>query len=328
MWTISGYDWDRAIITAAHCTGTVGYVQGTVFYQPKLDSSDNRVGEEVTDPPFQNYQDPEINCAAQGVYCRMTDVALVSIDDSVRATRGQILRPISKDHWRGPVDLHYNEAVLRITQKYTSTIPGVTLEKIGQRTGWTYGEVFETCVARPSNELTGAQRLFWVLCADGVEMGVYHGDSGAPVFRVTGSNTIAAYGVVFSGDPRYEGSNQYGSYYKRTYYSPFEPIGDEFPQATRLWPIAVTVDIVGPSQIEAGESAQWVARPTTNHSPPHTFRWYKNGQLVGTDSTYTTGSPWDFTLRVEFEDSHMWFDDDELDIDVVRDGPGGPGGPG
>lgn len=323
-WTIAGDNWERAIITAAHCTGQVGQDNDDVFFQPDstYGAGANRVGEESWDPAFQNYDSPEIDCRPWMNHCRLSDVALISMDDTVTAKRGHFARPIERVRWRGSVDVSsYVSQALEVTQKYTSTIPGVILEKIGRTTGWTYGDVFETCALRPSNHGHNLAQ-FWVLCADGVHMGGYRGDSGAPVFRVTGSTTVAAYGVVFSIDPDYTGSNQYGTYSKRTYYSPFGAIGDEFPGAT-MWPLAVKVDIDGPTQINAGEEAQWSAEPTGGYAP-YTYRWYKNGQLVGTGSTYSTSSPWDFDLRVEMEDGHDWFDAHEMTI-FVDGGLGGGG---
>lgn len=66
---------------------------------------------------------------------------------------------------------------------------------------------------------------------------------------------------------------------------------------------ALQVYIEGPASVEPYSTNTWLAVASYG-SPPYTYRWYWNGQFVGTGATYTAqaGEP-DFQLRVEVTDA-------------------------
>ena len=70
------------------------------------------------------------------------------------------------------------------------------LDKVGITTGWTYGVVRHTCY----DKWDGFYRLA-VLCNDIVEMPVYHGDSGSPVFQYSEeSGSAYLWGILWAGN--------------------------------------------------------------------------------------------------------------------------------
>lgn len=70
---------------------------------------------------------------------------------------------------------------------------GLTLDKVGIRTGWTYGEVTGTCMDRI---LVKQSKNHLMYCLERAEIYVAQGDSGGPVFLYDGSNGGVYYGVV------------------------------------------------------------------------------------------------------------------------------------
>lgn len=300
MWNVSGPNWQRAVATAAHCLPPVGSADTTVW----ITQNSTRIGVEWLDPPFQDYYSQPANCAIDD--CRLSDLALGRYDEDVKATRGHIARPISKSRTRGPIEYSGH---LMVTAKYTVPTVGMILNKVGQTTGWTWGDVEQTCTDRY------ADGGYWVLCSDRVDAGAYHGDSGAPVFRETGGNTVGMYGSLWGGHGSIE-FNGYGPYYEQFWMSSFDAIDYEFDI---MWPVLFQANIDGPQVLAPYENGTWAALPSGGYAP-HEFRWYKNGYLVGTDSTYT-GNDWEsFELRLEVKDRFGWFDSDQRTV-MVDEGP-------
>lgn len=74
-------------------------------------------------------------------------------------------------------------------------IRGEVLHKVGVATGWTFGEVYETCADVP---LLGFPSLR-IVCTDKANLLARGGDSGAPVFVPNfTTGTAAFYGIVVS----------------------------------------------------------------------------------------------------------------------------------
>lgn len=189
-------------ITAAHCTTSPGFLHPDSAYQETVSPS-KKVGLEERDPVrFQGGDCPS------GWYCRWTDAALIRYDQASLMQRGIIER----------TQLNSITVVSDTTQRWKvidddngctgsgcSIIMGDPVEKVGRTTGWTSGEVVETCVCVevrgpadwPSNTI--------LLCQDWVGEGsatpiADGGDSGAVVFDRSGCCNATLYGILVGGD--------------------------------------------------------------------------------------------------------------------------------
>jgi hypothetical protein len=71
---------------------------------------------------------------------------------------------------------------------------GATVNKVGRTTGWTQGNITNTCVN------TGVQGTKLVqLCQTFVSAGVGAGDSGSDVFEITSSTDVKLAGILWGG---------------------------------------------------------------------------------------------------------------------------------
>ena len=83
-----------------------------------------------------------------------------------------------------------------VTATSNSVLVGQTLHKVGNVTGWTFGDVTATCVDKKQ-----AITNVWIVCSDVAGMFCADGDSGSPVF-IAGWNLTAIFvGVVWGKDP-------------------------------------------------------------------------------------------------------------------------------
>lgn len=193
----SGGPYVTGFITASHCTPPLGGgVNGTQFYQPV--SGGNYAGIEIRDPLFAGNK-----CWNTGQDCRESDAALISYSStSPDLVPGSIFKTTSKDRNSGSIQIpSYNRRFY--IKDIDNFIPeGVETQKIGARTGWTYGTGTDICRDFTVGSLT-------YVCQNVVQAGADNGDSGAPVFGLTASSdSVFFYGTLSGGyssggDPYY-----------------------------------------------------------------------------------------------------------------------------
>ena len=177
-------DGQRGFVTNSHCTDKPGGVERTRYSQGGA-----RVGVEVADPKYT-----ERDGCSKGRRCRLSDSAFVATKgvkrntDALAATRSQ-------NDMKDP-DTTVAKQLDIVRQKET-TVSGEKLDKIGRTTGWTYGEVEDTCVTVnvfEGDEDTGRT----LLCQDVIAAGAGDGDSGAPVFSYAGDkNKVTLRGIMW-----------------------------------------------------------------------------------------------------------------------------------
>jgi hypothetical protein len=176
----------EGFVTNSHCTTNRGTVDGTLYYQPLNQIADEFIGTEVLDPPF--FQ--RTNGCPRGKLCRWSDSAYVSRASGVTATRGAIARTTGPNN--GSLEI---AGSFRIGSELSGNSPvGTVLNKVGRTTGWTQGTVTNSCV----NTGVSGSRIV-MLCQDFVSAGVGGGDSGSPVFRIVGNNTVQLSGTLWGG---------------------------------------------------------------------------------------------------------------------------------
>jgi len=159
-------DGTSVMVTASHCTSTMwGLDPSTVSYcQPYCgypDGVGGYVGAEWRDPAARS-------CAYQGP-CRNSDVA--SIGNPYMSDFGWVALPTYGDPDSGSVVRYKFGGIAQITSEYPSPAVGVEINKVGVRTGWTYGYVQRTCVDVKISTPTWP-RNGWLKCMSEGNLGV------------------------------------------------------------------------------------------------------------------------------------------------------------
>jgi hypothetical protein len=196
----------KGFVTASHCTNTQGGVENTAYYQPLQSSSGGQIATEVEDPAYVR----NAPGCPKGRKCRYSDAARAVYANPLHQALGSIARTSAA-----------NNGSLEITGTFSigsndcgtlgGCIPaGQTVNKVGRTTGWTSGNVTNTCV---NTGVSGTNIV--QLCQSFVSAGVAGGDSGSDVFQGTSSVKLA--GILWGG-------SQSG---KQFVYSPFGNVTKE-----------------------------------------------------------------------------------------------------
>lgn len=180
----------KGFVTASHCTNRQGGVEGTAYYQPLSSVDGTQIATEVEDPAYVRNG----SGCPKGRVCRYSDAARAVYTNGANQALGLIAQT------SGP-----NNGSLTITGSFSITSDdcgttggcltvGATVNKVGRTTGWTAGNITNTCVTTGVSGTNIVQ-----LCQTFVSAGVGGGDSGSDVFQITGS-TVKLAGVLWGGD--------------------------------------------------------------------------------------------------------------------------------
>lgn len=177
-------------VTASHCSDRQGSADRTLYYQPLNQVADEFIGTEIADPRFFRN-----NGCPQGRKCRFSDANFSDGDDAVTFTLGGIAKTTGTND--GSLE---KAGEFSITAEASGNAAvGETLNKVGRTTGWTQGQVTRSCV---NTNVFGSN--ITLLCQDFVENNDVQiaagGDSGSPVFRITGGNNVALNGTLWGGN--------------------------------------------------------------------------------------------------------------------------------
>ena len=203
---------EASFITASHCTNTQGGVEGTKYYQPLSSVDPTVIATEVEDPPYLKG-----GKCPRGKKCRYSD-----------ASRARYSSGISSNYaiasTSGP-----NNNSLTVTGSWavgggdytTTNFPiGLQVNKVGRTTGWTQGNVTNTCVNTNVSGSQITQLCQTFVSAPGGAVVVKGGDSGSGVF--TGTNNATIVGILWGG-------NGSGTQYV---FSPLKQVRDELGPIT------------------------------------------------------------------------------------------------
>jgi hypothetical protein len=182
--TLGFNDGTGAFITNSHCTTTQGGVENTPYGQPLL--SAGTVAVEVTDPPYFTG-----GACPSNRRCRRSDAARAQYQSGIQGAFRQIARTAAPNRKRN---------ALEITGSFTITgellsggVVGNIVNKVGRTTGWTQGQITNVGVNTnvSGSNITQLGQTF-------VSAGVGGGDSGSPVFSLSGSNATLR-GILWGG---------------------------------------------------------------------------------------------------------------------------------
>lgn len=200
---VGGKQW---FITASHCTDDpFGFDVDTKFTQDEHTNDDGRtIGPEAADAS-------KWVCPSGDQFCTYADVAGIAYDDSAyddsteaHPDQGFIAHPdtfgtATVDH-SIKFKITSNDSICPL-DGYCGALAGDTLDKVGERTWWTRGEVIHTCIDKTSSG-DGIKRV----CSGSFASVADSGDSGAPVFvdliktTESGDDDVALRGVLWGGD--------------------------------------------------------------------------------------------------------------------------------
>jgi hypothetical protein len=207
----------RSFITNSHCTDKQGTTGNTQYNQPSRTASPDPIGFEADDPAYTK----SAGCSA-GKVCRSSDAARVLYEPGIES-QARIARTTGLNSGSLTVDGTFGITA----QNNTTTHYSGTMNKVGRTTGWTSGTVSNTCV---TVNVSGSniQLHCQTLVQNSSAQIVAGGDSGSPVFTLSGSSATLA-GILWGG-------NSSGSLFV---FSPLKNIQDE------LGPVNATTDGVG-----------------------------------------------------------------------------------
>jgi hypothetical protein len=180
----------KSFVTASHCTNTQGGVESTPYWQPRETTDPTQIATEVADPVYQR----NIAGCPRGRKCRYSDASRAAYINGANQALGLIAQT------SGP-----NNGSLTITGSFSITSDdcgttggcltvGTTVNKVGRTTGWTAGNITNTCVTTGVSGTNIVQ-----LCQTFVSAGVGGGDSGSDVFQITGG-TVKLAGALWGGN--------------------------------------------------------------------------------------------------------------------------------
>ncbi|HEX7049852.1 MAG TPA: hypothetical protein VF188_06525 [Longimicrobiales bacterium] len=179
---------EDSFITNSHCTDRQGGTEGTEYFQPLSTVANSFIGTEVDDPTYFRRGD-----CPRGRRCRYSDSSRAEYASGVSFDLGAIARTASRGNLSGSLNI---VGTFTITGEQADPLVGEELNKVGRTTGWTFGQVTNTCV---DTNVSGTN--ITQLCQSFVAGGVGSGDSGSPVFAWPGSGSdVTLYGILWGGN--------------------------------------------------------------------------------------------------------------------------------
>jgi hypothetical protein len=205
----------RSLITASHCTNTQGGVESTQYFQPTSTVDPTVIATEVEDPTYFKG-----GACPRGRKCRFSDSSRAVYSAAVTSSRGSIAKTSAPNN--GSLDVTGNFTVTSQDDTTTRFAVGTMVNKVGRTTGWTQGNVTQSCV---NVNVSGSQ--ITQLCQTLVQnpngaVVVQGGDSGSGVFTITSGTNVRLVGILWGG-------NSAGTQFV---FSPLKQVEDELGHLT------------------------------------------------------------------------------------------------
>lgn len=247
---------NKGFVTNSHCTNVQGGEEGTKFYQPS-ETGTNFIGTEYSDPDYFS-----VSPCPSGRLCRYSDSSFESYDSGVDTRDGRIARTTYRGRTTGSLVISPSDPFFLIRAEAGNPVQSEELNKVGQTTGWTYGDVTQTCT-----DTNVSLSTITLLCQYIVDAGAGPGDSGSPVFGwhyggSSGTEEVTLYGVLWGGS-----GNDFV----------FSSIGlVEYEiglMTTTTSYIPLQVEIDGPNYLTSSDTYEWEA-DVSGGDGNYTYEWY------------------------------------------------------
>lgn len=224
----------------SHCTATRASYDGAYTYQ-----GSNTWGKELLDPI-------DHSCFFWNNPCRNADAAL--IEALVPIELGRIARTTSSagcEDCLQPLTIDHTNPFIQIRSKGDDTYENETLQKIGQTSGWTYGNVEDTCADNLVNGMVFE-------CTDRVDFSMHDGDSGSPVFYLRGDGAAELRGIAYG---TIDGP------YNDALISDMHQVQLDLGELIVYDPGPMAIAITGPTEVAQGQTCAWTATITGGLKP-------------------------------------------------------------
>jgi hypothetical protein len=185
-----GHAGGRSFITNSHCTTVQGENSGTYYNQPSRSASPTPIADEADDPAYS----PNLAGCSSGKRCRYSDAARALYRSGASSSQGVIAKTTGENN--GSLVVAGSFSVTE--QNDNATTFSGTIHKVGRTTGWTSGNVTNTC-ATVNVSGSDIQLLCQTLVQRRGRSIVGGGDSGSPVFRVLNGDNVQLVGVLWGG---------------------------------------------------------------------------------------------------------------------------------
>jgi hypothetical protein len=180
----------RSFITNSHCTAQQGTTGSTLYYQPSSSVNGTPIAQEAHDPSYTR-----LAGCSKGKVCRYSDAARALYSTTATSSRGII----AKTDGQNTGSLNVAGSFTITAQNNTSTNYSGTMQKVGRTTGWSSGNVTNTCT---TVNVSGSN--IQLLCQTLVQKPnttiVGGGDSGSPVFRAVSGDNVELVGILWGGN--------------------------------------------------------------------------------------------------------------------------------
>jgi hypothetical protein len=183
----------RSFITNSHCTNKQGGVESTQYYQPLSSVDGTVIATEVEDPGYFRG-----GACPRSRRCRYSDASRALYSSSASSIRGAIAKTSGANNNSLVVT-----GVFTITTQDNTTTNfqvGTTVNKMGRTTGWTQGNVTQSCVNTNVSGTNITQLCQTFVQNSGGAVVVGGGDSGSGVFRVTSGDNVQLVGILWGGN--------------------------------------------------------------------------------------------------------------------------------
>ena len=177
-----GFNISGGFITNSHCTNIQGGNNSTPYWQPLQSTDPVQIATEAADPNYVSG-----GACPAGRRCRRSDSSRAAYATGITFTIGRIAQTARPSR------------SLSITGQWSITGEGVatvgqTVNKVGRTTGWSQGQVTNTCV---DTNVSGSDVT--ELCQNFVSATVGSGDSGSPVFAIGSGSNVTLLGILWGG---------------------------------------------------------------------------------------------------------------------------------
>ena len=182
----------RSFITNSHCTNKQGGVESTVYYQPTSTVDPASIATEVADPKYFKG-----GACPRGRNCRYSDASRALYGEGTASTRGAIAKTTGANN--GSLDVAGTFTITSQDNTTTTFPTGTTVNKVGRTTGWTQGNVTQSCVNVNVSGTNITQLCQTLVQNPGGAVVVGGGDSGSGVFTTSGGDNVTLVGILWGG---------------------------------------------------------------------------------------------------------------------------------
>ncbi|CAN5669384.1 hypothetical protein BH23GEM6_BH23GEM6_26090 [soil metagenome] len=180
----------RSFVTNSHCTTKQGENSGTFYNQPSRTISSTPIADEAHDPA---YSASLAGCSA-GKKCRYSDASRALYRTAAGSEQGTIAKTTGVNNGSLTTAGHFSIS----SQNNTATSYSGEFHKVGRTTGWTSGNVTNTC-ATVNVSGSNIQLLCQTLVQRTGSAIVQGGDSGSSVFSITSGDNVELAGILWGG---------------------------------------------------------------------------------------------------------------------------------